>query len=227
MRACFRSAQSKTRAAWLARYTKQSQKIRTSRELVARVRIAAAMDTIGGTVLVARFLAAALQLALSASALRHTGWHVAAAMPRSCVSPGGGCHLVPALVESVVRKDVCLLAPSSLGPACSKQWQALERAFVVELTAALGLLAAELALSLTGLRTFRGGEALDLFIAIGHVAGCGATAVFLISGAACGVFHVIFALCVGLPFCCELAFWLSVFQGGSPTKFKPPEGSTD
>jgi len=200
--------------------------------------------TAGEQVLTARFVAAAMQLALTLSTLHTISEHVSRAMPTNCVLPGGGCRLSPGLADSrpaemgFARPTAlaaagsglrlgasCVLSLDSAEPRCRGLWEGLERPFAFELWCMMVLLTIELVSMVVGGLGCHA-EVSGFFGAVGHLVGCVATALMLVSGASCELFHVVFVTCGILPFACELLAWVTLLRGGYPaTIFEPPDGS--
>mmetsp|Transcript_7743 Transcript_7743/g.13739 ORF Transcript_7743/g.13739 Transcript_7743/m.13739 type:complete len:181 (-) Transcript_7743:124-666(-) len=167
--------------------------------------------------LAARFLSAALHLAIVLNVLSAASNHIVQALPSNC-------RYQAQLMPAACRSGTCAAVTDLLSKSCRQSWQRAEQTFLLELQVTVACIIAELLSMLTGVHSANA-ESHNFFGASLHAAGVFSLAVLLLQHGSCSWYHFIFAASL-LPFLAELKYCFSVFSGNRPFKrFPPPETS--
>merc|ERR1711920_993960 len=110
---------------------------------------------------------------------------------------------------------------STMTSSCQDRLGILKPVMLSELWISVGFLSFELLTMLSGLHSAHN-KIFNGFGALGHAWGCGALALFEISGASCSFFHFIFIFSVVLPFCVEILAWIQHVKKAYPMKMLLP-----
>mmetsp|Transcript_11372 Transcript_11372/g.40348 ORF Transcript_11372/g.40348 Transcript_11372/m.40348 type:complete len:182 (+) Transcript_11372:119-664(+) len=176
------------------------------------------MEVVNSQILTARFLTAALQLAVASSTVYVAREHVLDALPGACAAEARAMPLL-------CRQGACEVPLFRLDEVCRQHYLEAQWYFLNELRASMALLAIELISMLSGMGSAHN-ETRNFFSVIGHAGGFCGSLMFLLKGASCYYYHVLFAGGIVFPFLCELMSWVALLRGSRPGKrFAPPDSA--